>query len=97
MATNSKMDMNFVEKLGDGFNRFTEGIVGFMTRLFGSSNERQIRANGHRLALGNFLRYANSTPAVGGAERLDRTGAEGDDDPGLHRFDLRDEVSRARL
>lgn len=47
MATGSKMEMNFVEKMGDGFTRFTEGLVGFLTRLFGSSNERHIRALGY--------------------------------------------------
>ena len=47
MATTSKMELNFFEKLGDGFTRFTEGIVGFMTRLFGSSNERHIRGLGY--------------------------------------------------
>jgi preprotein translocase subunit SecA len=36
-----------LERIGDGFNTFTEAAAGFITRLFGSSNERFIRKLGY--------------------------------------------------
>jgi preprotein translocase subunit SecA len=47
MATETSMDVSFLEKLGDGFNAFSEGVAGFLTRLFGSSNERYVRNLGY--------------------------------------------------
>ena len=38
------MDVGFWEKLGDGLSAFSEGLGGFLMRLFGSSNERYIRS-----------------------------------------------------
>jgi preprotein translocase subunit SecA len=40
-------DLNLLEKLGDKLNAFTEGVANFLTRLFGSSNERAIRKLGY--------------------------------------------------
>src|SRR5689334_17367331 len=41
------MDVSVLEKLGDGFNALSDGVGQFLTRLFGSSNERQIRKLGY--------------------------------------------------
>src|SRR5579871_2522197 len=47
MTTEATMDVSVLEKLGDGFNAFSEGVSQFLTRLFGSSNERHIRKLGY--------------------------------------------------
>jgi preprotein translocase subunit SecA len=47
MATDNKMEISFWEKLTDSFGAFTESIVRFLSRLFGSSNERQITSIGY--------------------------------------------------
>src|SRR5437016_4961001 len=47
MTTETSMDVGFLEKLGDFFNAFSEGAGSFITRLFGSSNERTIRGLGY--------------------------------------------------
>lgn len=48
MSTESStMDVGFWDKLGDGFTALSEGISRFLTRLFGSSNERFIRGLGY--------------------------------------------------
>src|SRR5437016_9090235 len=47
MTTETSMDVGFLEKLGDFFNNFSEGAGTFITRLFGSSNERTIRSLGY--------------------------------------------------
>jgi preprotein translocase subunit SecA len=41
------MDVGFWEKLGDRLSAFSEGVGKFLTRLFGASNERYIRALGY--------------------------------------------------
>jgi preprotein translocase subunit SecA len=46
MADNG-IDLNILERLGDGFNTLSEGMANFITRLFGSSNERYIRNLGY--------------------------------------------------
>jgi len=46
MATDSKMDVGFLEKIGDVFTVFSEKTLGFLTRLMGSSNERMVRSLG---------------------------------------------------
>ncbi len=40
--------MEFLEKIGDGFNAFTAGAEKFITNLFGSSNEREISRIGFK-------------------------------------------------
>ncbi len=47
MSTETKMDVSLWEKLGDKLSAMTEGLVGFLGRLFGSSNERTIRQIGY--------------------------------------------------
>jgi preprotein translocase subunit SecA len=47
MTTDATMDVSVLEKLGDGFNALSEGVGQFLTRLFGSSNERHIRKLGY--------------------------------------------------
>jgi preprotein translocase subunit SecA len=47
MSTDTKMDVSFWEKLGDGLSAFSEGVGKFLTRLLGSSNERYIRKLGY--------------------------------------------------
>jgi preprotein translocase subunit SecA len=41
------MDVTFLEKVGDTLTSFSEGFVGFLTRLLGSSNENYIRKLGY--------------------------------------------------
>jgi preprotein translocase subunit SecA len=41
------MDVSIWEKLTDSLSALTEGFVGFLGRLFGSSNERTIRGTGY--------------------------------------------------
>lgn len=70
MATDSSMDVGFWEKLGDGLSSFQERFGGFLTRLFGSSNERYVRALGyiragrgqtqHTVIAGSLLAQINS-------------------------------------
>ncbi len=47
MTTEQTMDVGFLEKLSDGLSAFSEGVGSFLTRLFGSSNERHIRKLGY--------------------------------------------------
>src|SRR5438094_1837013 len=47
MTTETSMDVSVLEKLGDSFNALSEGVSQFLTRLFGSSNERHIRKLGY--------------------------------------------------
>ena len=47
MSTQQKMEPGLLEKLGDGFNGFMEGSFGFITRLFGSANERTVKSTGY--------------------------------------------------
>src|SRR5438067_1817453 len=69
MATETTMDVGFLDKIGDAFNAFSEKTVGFITRLIGSSNERTIRSLGlvrtgnreqpYRIAAGSQLERMN--------------------------------------
>src|SRR5262245_40336092 len=47
MATETAMDVSIWDKLGDGFTAFQEGVGRWLTRLFGSSNERYTRNLGY--------------------------------------------------
>src|SRR5437660_12162758 len=47
MTTETSMDVSFLEKLSDGMGALSEGAAQFITRLFGSSNERYIRSLGY--------------------------------------------------
>ena len=45
-ATAPGVESSFLDKLGDGFNAVIEGSVGFVGRLFGSANDRAVKAVG---------------------------------------------------
>jgi preprotein translocase subunit SecA len=47
MSTDTKLDVSIWEKLGDALSAFSEGFSQFLTRLFGSSNERYVRKLGY--------------------------------------------------
>src|SRR5260370_41309431 len=47
MASETQMQTTFVERLLDSLSALVEGIVSFLGRLFGSSNERTIRSLGY--------------------------------------------------
>jgi preprotein translocase subunit SecA len=47
MSTDTKLDVSFWEKLGDGLSAFSEATASFLTRLLGSSNERVVRKLGY--------------------------------------------------
>ncbi len=47
MSTETSMDVNVLEKIGDALAVFSEATGTFLTRLLGSSNERQIRKLGY--------------------------------------------------
>jgi preprotein translocase subunit SecA len=47
MTTESSMEANVLEQIGDALSVFSEAVAGFLTRLLGSSNERQIRKLGY--------------------------------------------------
>jgi preprotein translocase subunit SecA len=59
MATETSMDVGFLEKIGDGFNALSEGVARFLMRLFGSSNERFIRKLGYV-----YSRDPNTPPTI---------------------------------
>ena len=48
MATGTQgVDATFLERLGDRFTNWSEGFVGFLTRVFGSANENTVRKLGY--------------------------------------------------
>ena len=47
MTTQTKMEAGLLEKIGDSLNSFVEGSIGFVTRLFGSANERTVKSLGY--------------------------------------------------
>ena len=62
------LDVSMWEKFTDGMNSVSDGFVGFLGRLFGSSNERMVRSLGyirnrdgtHAIAPGSLLEQVNS-------------------------------------
>ncbi|MFO0937428.1 MAG: preprotein translocase subunit SecA [Gemmataceae bacterium] len=52
MSTQTKLEPGLLEKLGDKFNGFMEGSFGFVTRLFGSANDRVVKSIGYHRAKG---------------------------------------------
>ncbi|HET6573212.1 MAG TPA: hypothetical protein VFG68_06395, partial [Fimbriiglobus sp.] len=46
-ASPSAIDATIWDKIGDRFNGFIEGSIGFVSRLFGSANERAVKATGY--------------------------------------------------
>lgn len=65
--------MDFLEKIGDAFTAFSEGVARLLMRLLGSSNERHIRKLGylrpkaadqpHRIVAGSLLDQVNNLEA----------------------------------
>lgn len=47
VTTTAEGDLSLWEKIGDFFNGLSEGAVGLVTRVFGSSNERYLRKLGY--------------------------------------------------
>src|SRR5437016_9795519 len=69
MSAETNLEVSFWEKFTDGLSAFSEGVVGFLGRLFGSSNERLVRSLGyirpkgsdaHTVAPGSLLDQVNS-------------------------------------
>ena len=69
MATETNLDIGIWERFTDSLSSISEGIVGFLGRIFGSSNERLVRALGyirpkgseeHTVAPGSVLHKVNS-------------------------------------
>ncbi len=69
MSTGTNLDVGLWEKLTDSLSAMSENIVGFLGRLFGSSNERIIRSLGyirprgseaHTIIPGSLLEQVNS-------------------------------------
>ena len=46
MATDTKLEMGLLEKVGEKFSNFGDNTLKLITRLFGSSNERFVRKVG---------------------------------------------------
>src|SRR5260221_14542822 len=69
MSTETNLDVGIWEKFTDTLSTVSEGIVGFLGRLFGSSNERLVRSIGyirpkgseaHTIAPGSLLDRVNA-------------------------------------
>jgi preprotein translocase subunit SecA len=69
MTTEANLDVGLWERFTDTLSSISEGIVGFLGRLFGSSNERLVRALGyirpkgsdaHTVAPGSLLDKVNA-------------------------------------
>src|SRR5260370_986440 len=68
-TTDTGSDVGILEKIGDGFSAFSETCVSFLTRLFGSSNERTVKdigllrtkdpANPYQVVPGSILAQVN--------------------------------------
>ena len=69
MPAQTELKASFLERIGDGFTSFTEGVMGFVTRLLGgSSSERVTKSLGyyrpksadvHTVVLGSVLAKVN--------------------------------------
>src|SRR5947199_7904153 len=69
MSTETQLDVTIWEKFTDTLSTISEGIVGYLGRLFGSSNDRLVRSLGyirpkgseaHSIAPGSILDRVNS-------------------------------------
>src|ERR1043166_4275862 len=69
MSSEAKLELTFWEKLTDTFGTISEGVVGVLGKMFGSSNEKLIRATGyvrgkgsdsHTIIPGSLLAQVNS-------------------------------------
>jgi preprotein translocase subunit SecA len=69
MATETKIETTLWERFTDGLSSVTEGVVGFLGRIMGSSNDRMVRSLGyvrpkhsmeHEILQGSLLWQVNS-------------------------------------
>ena len=69
MSTETNIQSTFWERLTDGISTIGDGVVGFLGKLFGSSNDRLVRSLGyvrpkhaeeHVVAPGSILDQVNS-------------------------------------
>src|SRR5882724_7807876 len=69
MSTEANLDVGIWERFTDTLSSISEGIVGFLGRLFGSSNDRLVRSIGyirpkgseaHTIAPGSLLDRVNA-------------------------------------
>ncbi|MCI0379392.1 MAG: hypothetical protein L0215_17415, partial [Gemmataceae bacterium] len=69
MSTETKLEATFWERFTDKLSAFSEGVMGFLGRMFGSSNERMIRSLGyhrpknaeeHSIVAGSILHQVNA-------------------------------------
>src|SRR5438034_6709979 len=69
MSTETQLDVSLWERFTDTLSSISEGVVGFLGRLFGSSNERLVRSVGyirpkgseaHTVAPGSLLDRVNA-------------------------------------
>jgi preprotein translocase subunit SecA len=69
MATETAMKTGIFERLGDALNGAVEGSIGFVSRLFGSANDRAVKSTG-------YIRPRNATThTVLPGSLLDKTNA----------------------
>jgi len=73
MSTETNLDVGLWDRFTDGLSAVSESIVGFLGKLFGSSNERLIRSlgyirprgsEGHVVTPGSFLDRVNSLEPI---------------------------------
>ena len=69
MATDTAMKTGILDRLGDSFTGLVEGSLGFVGRLFGSANDRAVKAVGyvrpknsvvHTILSGSILERTNA-------------------------------------
>jgi preprotein translocase subunit SecA len=68
MTTDSQLESSLWERFTDGITSVSEGVVGFLGRLFGSSNERMVRSLG-------YVRNRDGTHAIVANSMLDQVNA----------------------
>jgi preprotein translocase subunit SecA len=69
MATQTKLEPSFLERIGDTFTSFTEGVMGLVTRVLGGSTSERVTkgygyyrpkgANTHTVVVGSMLAKVN--------------------------------------
>ena len=73
MSTETSLDVGIWDRFTDGLSAVSEGIVGFLGKLLGSSNERLIRSlgyirpkgsEGHAVTPGSFLDRVNALEPI---------------------------------
>jgi preprotein translocase subunit SecA len=80
MSTQPKLEAGFLEKLGDKFNGFMEGSFGFVTRLFGSANDRMVKGIGYHRPKGSDAHVVIAGSILDRVNKLETTMAALSDD-----------------